>query len=269
MPQYKLAAFDMDGTLLHPDGSLSDYAAGVMRAVEKKGVKVVPCTGRPYPGALKHIEKIGLSTIGVFCNGAQLRSAPGGEILEECPLPLGDALLMIDLSLEAGGHPRIYIDDMVYVTRITEEDERYIKRTGSILEAVGNFREFLDRPPLKILSLISAESLPELYEKSRLVFGDRLNITQSASDYLECMHGGATKGRGLNKLASRWGISKEEIVVAGDHLNDLTMFEEAGFSIAPKNAQPAVREAASHVCRSNAEDGVAKKFAEIFDAEKL
>jgi len=61
-----------------------------------------------------------------------------------------------------------------------------------------------------------------------------------------------------------WGISKDEILVAGDNLNDLTMFEEAGFSIAPQNAHPLILKAASTVCQSNAEDDVAKKLAEIF-----
>jgi hydroxymethylpyrimidine pyrophosphatase-like HAD family hydrolase len=109
------------------------------------------------------------------------------------------------------------------------------------------------------------ESVPALFEKSRRFFEGRLYVTQSFSTFIEYMSADASKGRGLKKLAGRWGIAKEDIVVAGDHLNDLTLFAEAGFSIAPQNAQPAVREAASCVCGSNAEDGVAKKLAKIFE----
>ena len=78
------------------------------------------------------------------------------------------------------------------------------------------------------------------------------------------MNAAASKGNAVKKLADMWEISKDEIVVAGDHLNDLTMFAEAGFSIAPQNAHPSVLEAASVLALSNAEDGVPKKLAEIF-----
>jgi hydroxymethylpyrimidine pyrophosphatase-like HAD family hydrolase len=98
------------------------------------------------------------------------------------------------------------------------------------------------------------ESIPAIFEQGQRFFNERVYITQSLSTFVEYMRSDATKGKGLKKLARRWGISKEEILVAGDHFNDLTMFEEAGFSIAPQNAQAQVQNAASCVCPSNAED---------------
>ncbi|MDR1376557.1 MAG: HAD hydrolase family protein, partial [Synergistaceae bacterium] len=193
-------------------------------------------------------------------------------VLEECPLPLDDAQAVIRIGLETGGHPRIYRDDRVYVTHVIEEDEGYARRTGSIMEAVGDLRAFLSgtgRAPLKIINLMpNLESVPVIFEKSRRFFGERVYITQSLVTFVEYMHPDATKGKGLKKLAARWGIPKEEILVAGDHFNDLTMFEEAGFSIAPQNAQAIVRDAASCVCLSNAEDGVVKKLSEIFEVAR-
>ena len=118
---------------------------------------------------------------------------------------------------------------------------------------------------LKIINVMpSVESIPGIFEKSERFFNERVYVTQSLSTFVEYMDRDATKGKGLKKLASRWEFSKEEILVAGDHLNDLTMFEEAGFSIAPQNAQAIVRDAASCVCLGNEEDGVVKKLSEIF-----
>ncbi|MDR1977344.1 MAG: Cof-type HAD-IIB family hydrolase [Synergistaceae bacterium] len=270
MHKYKLVAFDLDETLLRPDSSLSEYAVDVLRAIDKSGVKVVPCTGRPHAGTLSHLRRIGLDTPGVFCNGAQLRTSLSGKIMDECPLPLDDARAVIRIGLEMEGHPRVYMDDRVYVSHITEEDKGYAKRTGSVMEAVGDLFAFLsktpNKAPLKIINLMpNAESIPAIFEKSSRFFKEKVYVTQSLPTFIEYMHTGATKGKGLKKLADRWGFSKEEILVAGDHFNDLTMFAEAGFSIAPQNAQAPVREAASCVCLGNAEDGVVKKLAEIFE----
>jgi hydroxymethylpyrimidine pyrophosphatase-like HAD family hydrolase len=45
--------------------------------------------------------------------------------------------------------------------------------------------------------------------------------------------------------------------VIGDGGNDVTMFEQAGLSIAMGNAQPAVKAEAHFVTTSNSEDGFA------------
>ncbi|MDR2180990.1 MAG: HAD-IIB family hydrolase [Synergistaceae bacterium] len=274
MQTYELVAFDLDGTLLRPDSSLSDYAIDVLRAINRRGVKIVPCTGRHYGGALIHMRRIGVDTPGVFCNGAQLRTSLGGHILDECPLLLDDAREAIRIGLEMGGHPRVYMNDRVYVSSVNEEDRGYAQRTGSIIEPVGDLLAFLDKGSPIVLKTINKiinvmpdlESVPLIFERSRCFFdGKKVYITQSLSTFVEYMHSWATKGKGLKKLAGRWGIPKEKILVAGDHFNDLTMFEEAGFSIAPQNAQDVVREAASCVCPGNAEDGVPQKLSEIFD----
>ena len=270
---YKLVAFDLDETLLLPDSSLSDDAIAILRALDERGVKIVPCTGRPYGGALPHLQRIGVDTPGVFCNGAQLRTALSGDVLDECPLPVDDALAAIHMGLAMGGHPRVYMNDRVYVSHIIEEDRSYSRRTSAVIEAVGDLSTFLTQEdaPLKMINVIkiinvmpSVESIPTIFEQGRHFFKERVYITQSFSTFVEYMRSDATKGKGLKKLARRWGISKEEILVAGDHFNDMTMFEEAGFSIAPQNAQAIVRNAASCVCLSNAEDGVVKKLSEIF-----
>ena len=82
---YKLVAFDLDGTLLRPDSSLSQYSVDVLRVLDERGVKIVPCTGRPHGGTLPHLRRIGVDTPGVFCNGAQLRTALSGEAWTSAP----------------------------------------------------------------------------------------------------------------------------------------------------------------------------------------
>ena len=272
MKNYRLVALDLDETLLTPESILSEYAVSVLRAIAEKDVKVVICTGRSYVGSLFCLKQIGLNNPGIFCNGGQIRVALDGNILHELPLPIEETKLAVRLGEETGGHPRAYIGDRIYVSHMIEEDKIFADRTRIQFEAVGDLCAFLDtfnKPPLKLIHYMSDPGLaPVLIEKSARVLQDRLYVTQSLSvnktTFVEYMNVSASKGNALKKVAGMWGISKDEILAAGDNLNDLTMFKEAGFSIAPQNAHPSTLEAASAVCLSNAEDGVAKKLTEIF-----
>ena len=50
---YKLVVCDMDGTLLTSQHRISDYTADIIKKIEKKGVKFLIATGRPFLDA-KH-----------------------------------------------------------------------------------------------------------------------------------------------------------------------------------------------------------------------
>lgn len=264
MHKYKLVALDLDETLLTPDSLLSDYTIETLRQIEKTGIKVVLCTGRLYEGARPYAQSLGIDNPGVFCNGAQIRKALSGDILHECPLSIEHACEAIRLGQECGGHPRVYMDDRIYVPELLEKDQAYSKWTSVKVEAVGDLCSFLAKAPLKLINVMpDAEAIPVLVEKSARFFGDNLYITQSLGTFVEYMNAGATKGKGIKRLAEMWGIGKEEIIAAGDHLNDLPLFAEAGLSIAPANAQPAVRAAATVVCAGNDEDGVARKLSAV------
>lgn len=62
--------------------------------------------------------------------------------------------------------------------------------------------------------------------------------------YARLAHTGYDKGKGLAEIARRWGISREQILAAGDHLNDLPMLrlEYAQHLVTNANAIPQVRE---------------------------
>ena len=69
----RLVAVDMDGTLLHDDKSISDYTLDVLRRIVKKGVILVPASGRPIGGmkeaVLNNVDGIQYA---ICSNGAML-----------------------------------------------------------------------------------------------------------------------------------------------------------------------------------------------------
>ena len=73
----RLVAVDMDGTLLHDDKSISDYTLNVLRKIVKKGVILVPASGRPIGGmkeaVLNNVDGIQYA---ICSNGAMLMDVP-------------------------------------------------------------------------------------------------------------------------------------------------------------------------------------------------
>lgn len=61
-------------------------------------------------------------------------------------------------------------------------------------------------------------------------------ITYYEGKGIEIVNKGCTKGKAIKKISKELNISKENIIVFGDDVNDLSMFEYAGNCVAPKNA---------------------------------
>lgn len=46
----KLIAVDLDGTLLNDKQEISVKTKQALQKASKMGIKIVPCSGRPFPG---------------------------------------------------------------------------------------------------------------------------------------------------------------------------------------------------------------------------
>ena len=78
-------------------------------------------------------------------------------------------------------------------------------------------------------------------------------LHQGVSDKLDC----------LMKLASRYGLEREEIAYIGDDLNDLACMEYAGVSACPGDAMEAVRSSCSYICTSPGGRGAVREFLDV------
>ncbi len=86
---FRLLAFDLDGTLLEPDGSLSDASAAFLRELSAAGVRLVAATGRRLHSALPHLRKAVLSGACVVHNGAMIADIASALPLDLCVAPRG------------------------------------------------------------------------------------------------------------------------------------------------------------------------------------
>ncbi|MFO7155549.1 MAG: HAD hydrolase family protein [Pseudomonadota bacterium] len=77
------------------------------------------------------------------------------------------------------------------------------------------------------------------------------------------LQGERDKGTGLDRLLRRCGLPAEALAYIGDDLNDLPVLARVGFSAAPADARPEVRERVHYVCESRGGHGAVRELCEL------
>jgi Cof subfamily protein (haloacid dehalogenase superfamily) len=195
----------------------------------------------------------------VVCyQGAVVADPATGTFLRHVPIPIALAREAISLIQDDGHGLNCYVDDELYVARVTPEAEQYASFQNIELHVVGPLLEWLEREPTKLVVVGDPHELDALGVKMRAHFGDRLFIAKSLPIFLEFAHPAVSKGTGLQFLADRIGITPAQTVAFGDGENDLELLEWAGYAVAVENANPALKERANLIAPSVGEEGVAQ-----------
>lgn len=264
MKDIKLVAIDLDDTLLRDDLSISGYTRDVIKKVKELGVAVTLATGRMFRSARPFAQQLGFDVPLITYQGALIKNAFSEDIIYCCPLPAETALQVIEFGRKKQIQVNFYLDDNLYVERITAKGEHYAALAKVPFCRVDDLSALLQRGnPFKCLMIESEDVLDRYAEELREIIGDKAHITKSKPNYLEVIHPKATKEKALRELACWLNIEREQVMAIGDSYNDLEMLEFAGLSVAVANACPDVLRCASYVTASNNEDGVARALDEF------
>lgn len=82
----KLIAVDLDGTLLNDKQEISVKTKQALQKASRMGIKIVPCSGRPFPGIKDYLNELDLKDSAQYVvafNGALVLNAQGKPIVEE------------------------------------------------------------------------------------------------------------------------------------------------------------------------------------------
>ncbi|RKU30889.1 Cof-type HAD-IIB family hydrolase [Candidatus Poribacteria bacterium] len=259
----KLAAFDLDGTLLNSDNQLSQENCTALQDLEKNNIIVVLISGRMHRSILPISNQIGLQNPIISYNGGMVKHASTGEIFHHTPVPADYAMEIVSDCNEKGIHLNFCLNDELYVAEINQWSKLYETRTGVPANQVGNLSKFKDDTPTKLLIILPPDQLPTLLEEYKATYSEKLYVTQTQPEYIEFMNPDVTKGRALEALANRYGISLDSIVAFGDSYNDESLLQTAGFGIAMGNAVEPVKENAEYITATNDENGVAKAIYDV------
>jgi Cof subfamily protein (haloacid dehalogenase superfamily) len=261
---FRLVASDIDGTLIHTDGSLSQRTLDVIAALP---VPFVLVTGRPVRWLRQLYDQMAEAVPAVCANGAVVYDPDTDEVLRADPLS-------VDLLLDVSKRLREAVPDIALAVEVEDgrsfwyEEAWPLRWPGehSSVRVLSTPEELTSAPAVKLLARSAQHDPDTFYELVSRTLGGVAESTHSSSSALvEISAAGVTKAAGLAWICEREGIDASEVVAFGDMPNDIPMLTWAGRSVAMGNAHPAVREVADEVTRTNDEDGVARYLSDLFD----
>lgn len=257
----RLAAIDLDGTLLGPDSTISAENRSAVAQLAKAGLEVVLASGRHYRSVLSFAHQLPEVNWIVSSQGAEVSTIDRTRILGRNFLRESEVRRVMEAEV-AQGFTAVYYaaDDVFTATRANEDLANYTVLSARTPVFVDR-SEILKMPLQKILWLGTPSRIDALRsDKSITAFG--LQGVQTWDTIFEFMPLETTKALALQTLTTHLGLKPENVVAFGDGENDIPMFEWAGLSIAMshgwKNAlEKATRiapEAPPHIALSRAVD---------------
>ena len=263
----RLIATDMDGTLVKWDKQTPEENIHTLREADRKGIFVVPATGRFLAEMPKELMQALNVRYAVLSNGACVydwqekrpiitTEIPKTEALQIMQM-LDDEPLIYLVTLENQGwisHRDIErLTDFVIREQTQKQICRVMRRTESIRQLVENGNTGVEKILVYTRDIAVRDRLmneiPRKFENTTTVVSDLGN--------LEISHVLATKGNGVRALAEYLGLSRDEVMAFGDDDNDMDLISYAGFGVAMGNAKEELKQAADYVTGACEEPGLA------------
>jgi Cof subfamily protein (haloacid dehalogenase superfamily) len=258
----RLVATDLDGTLLHSDGTVTDRTRRVVEALDARGVQVVFVTGRPIRWMESLWEHVGDHGLAICSNGAIVYDVARHEVAELRPIPR-------EVVLEVAEVVRAEVPGSAFaVERVDgfgKEPEFHPRGPSSPDLRVAPLDELADDGVAKLLARHEELEPAEFWARVESAVGHLVTTTWSSVGALvEMSAAGVTKATTLAVVCEERGITPDQVVAFGDMPNDLALLEWAGRGYAMANAHESVLAATDHHAPRHDEDGVAQVLEELF-----
>jgi hypothetical protein len=259
---------DLDGTLLQPDGTLSAYAERALARMTEEGLIFSFATARSLNTAGKIMEGVPLKFPLIVHNGAFIVEQDN-KILHMDGFTREESTDIFAEFASSGLTPLVYaqINGRSRFSFLRKNCSRaqleFVEtRIGNDYDR-GRAREIdsadraLDGDVFYFACIDEKEKLGKVHAALEARYRCFYSQDVYTGEYwLEILSKTASKAAAAQKLKTLLGCDR--LVCFGDGINDVPMFTVADECYAVANAAPALKELATAVIGSNAEDGVVK-----------
>lgn len=247
----KLLLFDLDGTLLRTDKTISAHTLEVLQKCRSKGILIGVCTSRSEKNSMKFISELCPDII-ISSAGALVKS--DGRYIYKAEFSVEETMNMIEIARKiCGDDCEITIDtaDEHYWNYKIDPQKQDASWGDSIYTDFSDFTKAALKMCVEIFDDTAAEKM-----KSALTDCDCVRF--SDGNWYKFTKKSATKENAILKLYSERNISTENIIAFGDDFADIGMLRLCGTGIAMGNAIEEVKSAADLTIGSNDNEGIAE-----------
>jgi Cof subfamily protein (haloacid dehalogenase superfamily) len=271
-----MVCIDLDGTLLSPQGTVTERARSAVHRALRAGLLVVFATGRNWTESRTVLEAVQHYDSAVFVGGAMVVDTKNEITLHRTMMEPSLAAEVSDL-LERNGHAVLALQDtgtagVDYVVSadipVNTETARWMSMTKAILHRVPRLGNFSHEHTIRVGIVAEPTETARLQEQLAETFAERIvmqaiRVPTANVDVLEIFDPAVNKWQGILHVARRHNIDPSQIIAIGDDLNDLAMIKNAGLGVAMGNARPEVKAIAKLVIKPNHEEGLAEFLEEL------
>ncbi len=282
---YKLAAIDLDGTMLNSYGVVSDKTKKVLQEKMNQGMDIMIASGRTTCSIIPIAEEINAMRYFIAGNGSIIYDMKNNEVIYDKFIPKQKILEIINICEENSIFYNIYTENEIITKNLkynvlfyhkmnqTLEEEKRTK-IRIVEDLKGYVENNNDSNYVKVMICDSSQlifnsiknklkkvrnvEVLEVGHMSRKVIKEGTEEIPIEYYYTEVSLENVDKWNAIKYLIEKLGIQREEVIAIGDNVNDKNMIIEAGLGVAMGQSTPKVREIADIVTDSNDEDGVAK-----------
>lgn len=265
MNKYDIVFVDIDDTLNPSNGQVSEYTKEVMKKLKEKGIKVVVNTGRSAKYAIEKSLEAGLSEFTISSNGAEVYNYHERKEIFSKPISNNDIRKIYDYCIN---HNMTIILNSLEKRYINIKDYKYNSEPAIYFE---DLEEVLKENKINQLVILSSNFermlvLPNMFKEKfpslKIVHSSIGLIEEKREKNKEYYHDlvleNTAKSTGIVELLDYLGIDNERAIAIGNGYDDICMCDVVGTSVAVENANPTLKESATYITDSAANDGVAK-----------
>lgn len=246
----RLLLFDLDGTLLRSDKSISESTLRTLNRCRGRGILIGVATSRSEQNCMKFLNKL-TPDIVISSGGALVKA--GSQYIYKAEFSQAETTEMIAAARAVcGDHCEITIDteDAHYWNYKTDPKQLDRSWGDSIYT---DFTDFSARAMKMCVEICEREKALQLAERL-----EQCDCVRFSDGYwYKFTKKTATKENAIVKIAGRYGFGTERMIAFGDDFSDIGMLKSCGFGVAMGNAIDEVKNSADIVIGSNDEDGIA------------
>lgn len=265
---------DMDGTLLQPSHDVSERSLRALYRLRDARIPFFPATGRSRSSMAQAVGRNFLTLLaddlekvpGVFCQGLMVYG-PAGKLIYSRYLDSKVIEMCEDYSEEHSFSLISIANDIIYTHKhspFTLSLDKYNEPIPTLLpERASKLQSKGIIQVNKVIFLGEETALTNHRPRITQILSEVASITKAVPGMLEVLPLHSSKGDGVEKLLTYYGISPTETIAFGDGENDIEMLAYVKYGIAMSNSRHRLLDYAYRMTRSNAEDGVAEVIEQL------
>lgn len=263
-----IIACDISGTLLDSNGKLNSELFEIIRILSDNNIDLVLCSGGARIRALELANYIGANKYVISSNGADVYDIREKNVIYDNPISsdiIEKLYFYADkyiFRIAFNSDNNIYTNKLIYNADyevLFNTVNREFINSNKIVQVIVSGRNRDDF----VLFLEDINNIQDILVAIKNISSKERDVNDIKMSYSDIVRYDTSKGVALNKLSEYLNIDKKDIIAIGDGINDLSLFESAGYRVAMGNAIQELKEESDLVIKSNNENGVCEYLKKL------